>query len=184
MQLFGFVYAILVTIAVGAGNGRHQYYLGLAGTESGIKWIIIAFIPGIISLSLPKLAVALLLIRLLNPSKWQRWFMYFITISCIIAFVLCALFLWVQCTPTEGLWNPTIVATCWNPSVLVNYAIFCGGRQPYFGTLTLWWLTIPIAYSAFVDFYLAIYPMTVLRGLNINIKKKIGLSLVLGFGTM
>ncbi|MCJ1392313.1 hypothetical protein MMC18_005180 [Xylographa bjoerkii] len=38
------------------------------------------------------------------------------------------------------------------------------------------------AYSAFVDGYLAIYPVAVLRSLNINTKKKVGLCFVMGLG--
>lgn len=41
-----------------------------------------------------------------------------------------------------------------------------------------------IAYSAFVDLYLAVYPMTVLFKLQLNIRKKIGLSCVLGLGIL
>ena len=38
------------------------------------------------------------------------------------------------------------------------------------------------AYSAFVDAYLAIYPVTVIYSLQINQNKKIGLSFVMGLG--
>ena len=45
-------------------------------------------------------------------------------------------------------------------------------------------LILETAYSIFVDLYLAIYPMTVLWGLQINRPKKIGLSCVLGLGIL
>ena len=39
-----------------------------------------------------------------------------------------------------------------------------------------------VAYSAFVDLYLAIYPVTVLRNLQIDRNKKIGLCFVFSLG--
>ena len=45
-------------------------------------------------------------------------------------------------------------------------------------------LILETAYSVFVDLYLAIYPMTVLWGLQIDRPKKIGLSCVLGLGIL
>ncbi|MCJ1394984.1 hypothetical protein MMC18_007865 [Xylographa bjoerkii] len=162
-MVFGILYSGLCTWAVMLGNGRHPYYLGPA-TSMAIKASAIAFIPGIIAFSIPKIAVACLLIRLMSPSRLQKRILLSLSISCVLIASLCAIFIWVQCTPSSGLWDPTVNATCWNPSVLINYSIFAG------------------TYSACVDFYLAIYPMVVLYSLQMSRKKKVGLSLVLGVG--
>ncbi|MCJ1247602.1 hypothetical protein MMC30_004817 [Trapelia coarctata] len=162
-QVFIVVYSILCTCTVVAGFGRHTYDLG-PKAGFAIEMSIISFVPGIITVVTPKLAVACLLIRLLNPSRKQIYFLYTLTISCIIVYILCAIFLWIQCRPSAMLWDPTVEGTCWDPSVFINYCIFCG------------------SYSAFVDLYLALYPLSILYTLQINKKKKIGLSLVLGLG--
>lgn len=67
--------------------------------------------------------------RLLNPSKAQRFFMYFLTIGCIIGSILCAIFLWQQCDPPQSLWDPTIEGKCWKPSVAINFFTFVGGKS-------------------------------------------------------
>jgi hypothetical protein len=40
----------------------------------------------------------------------------------------------------------------------------------------------PLAFSALFDFYLALYPATVIWRLHMNLKKKLILSIALGFG--
>ena len=179
-QVVSIVYSGLCTWAVELGNGRHPYYLGPA-TSMAIRASTIAFIPGIIAFTIPKLAVAYLLIRLMSPSRLQKWILFSLCISCIFIVSICAVMLWVQCTPSSGLWDPTVNATCWDPSILVNYSIFAGcenSAPPTSARLKL----MNAAYSAFVDLYLAVYPMTVLYKLHISRRKKIGLSLVLGVG--
>lgn len=116
----------MCTAAAMAGNGRHPYYLSNEQLSYAIKINSIALIPGVMAFSTPKLAVAFLLIRLLNPSKVHRWIMYFLSVSCIVLAGLCAVFLFVQCTPVRGLWTPTLQPKCWEPSVLVNFTIFTG----------------------------------------------------------
>ena len=78
------------------------------------------------ALALPKLGVAMLLMRLMNPCKIQRFILYFLSCTCIIFSLLCAIFLWIQCQPSAGLWNPALNAKCWSPSILINYSLFIG----------------------------------------------------------
>jgi hypothetical protein len=42
---------------------------------------------------------------------------------------------------------------------------------------------VPPAYSAFIDFYLAVYPALTLSRLQMKRKKKIGLMIALGIGS-
>lgn len=116
----------MCTAAAVAGNGRHAYYMSEEELSRAIEINSIALIPGVMAFSTPKLAVAFLLMRLLNPSKVHRGIMYFLSVSCIILAGLCAVFLFIQCTPVRGLWTPTLQPKCWDPSVLVNFTIFTG----------------------------------------------------------
>lgn len=118
----------MIVVAVNAGNGRHLYYLNLSQTSSAIKWNSIAYIPGIMSFSVPKVGVAVLLMRLLNPSRMQQYIMYSLSYACIVISALSAVLLWQQCDPSAGLWNPALKPVCWSPSILVNYSIFGGGK--------------------------------------------------------
>ncbi|KAF7510037.1 hypothetical protein GJ744_007141 [Endocarpon pusillum] len=153
-MIFNLTYTILIVVAVNAGNGRHLYYLNPSQTSTAIKWNSIAYIVGIMSFSVPKVGVVVLLMRLLNPSRMQQYIMYSLSYTCIVISVLSAVLLWQQCDPSAGLWNPALKPVCWSPSILVNYSIFGG------------------AFSAFTDFYLAAYPCFVLSKLNMSLRKK------------
>lgn len=50
------------------------------------------------------------------------------TIGCNVLLVLNALFLLGRCQPAESQWNFDIEGTCWDPRVLVIYAIVTGGE--------------------------------------------------------
>ena len=183
MQCLSILYTSLSTASVSAGIGRHSYYLSAQETSQAIKLNSIAFVPGMLSLAVPKLAVACLLERLLSPKhgqKWRRTVLYTLSISCVVIAVLCSVMFWAQCKPAAGLWSLTIKARCWNPSVYINLAFFASGNSlhpPLSG-----YMLILSAWFVFVDLFLALYPMTVLLKLNMSMKKKIGCSCVLGLG--
>ena len=130
LKSLNIVYAAIVEVGVKAGNGRHPYYLGPQETSKAIRWSTIAFIPGVLSFTVPKISVAILLARLLNPTKRQKIFMYSLSIVVNIGGCIAVALLWQQCKPSSGLWDPTVAATCWSPDVLIDYTIAHGGRDP------------------------------------------------------
>ena len=125
-QLISITYSGLATAYVAAGGGRHPYYLGLPQSSKAVRLAIISNVPGIISVAVPKLAVACLLVRLLNPPISHKILLYGLSTSCILTQSLCAIFLWVQCKPAAGLWNPTLNPVCWNENILIDFSIFAG----------------------------------------------------------
>ena len=127
-MLCNLLYACSIEVTVKLGTGRHSYYLEPQQTSKTIKWLTIAFIPGVLAFAVPKLSVAVLLTRLLNPRKAHAYFMYFLCSTVIIGSIIVAIFLWQQCKPSSGLWDPSIKATCWSPSVVNDYTIVHGCR--------------------------------------------------------
>ncbi len=183
MQFLSILYASLSTASVSAGIGRHPYYLSSQETSQAIRLNSIAFVPGMLSLAIPKLAVACLLERLLSPKhgqKWRRPVLFTLSISCVVIAVLCSIMFWAQCRPAAGLWNLLLKERCWNPSVYIDLAFFASGNSVH-PSLSGYMLKL-LAWFAFVDLFLALYPMTVLLKLNMSMKKKIGCSCVLGLG--
>ncbi|KAL8749078.1 MAG: hypothetical protein Q9184_006945 [Pyrenodesmia sp. 2 TL-2023] len=112
--------------------------------------------------SLPNISVAIVLNRIIAPTRYLRMTIYAVAIAqSIIAAISCIL-LFAQCRPSEYLWNPTIAATCMPPSVITGYSYFVG------------------AYSAFTDVFLAVVPAMVFWKLQLKTKTKIGLCLLMG----
>lgn len=88
--------------------------------------------------------------------------MVLFTITMVVASILT----FVQCDPPRALWEPVPGAKCWDPSIKAGYATFGG------------------AYSAFLDFALALLPLTILRGLSMSLRKKMALAGLLGAGVL
>ncbi|KAI8281972.1 hypothetical protein K4K59_008077 [Colletotrichum sp. SAR11_240] len=78
----------------------------------------------------------------------------------IILSTICA------CSPPSAAWNFDLPRNCVRPKVIEGLAFWAS------------------SWSAFLDFYLAIYPAVVLWRLQMSIKKKIGLTIALGMGVI
>ncbi|KAM7189103.1 hypothetical protein V8F33_010224 [Rhypophila sp. PSN 637] len=156
-------YIALAACAISYGGGRHVTTLDPADVTKAVYYTVVSFVPGVTSFMLPKFAVVILLARLLAPGKIHRTIMWII---CVIYLLLTAGMLvinFAQCTPAAAQWGGA-EGTCWDRKITVDYAIMLG------------------AVSVVFDFYLAIWPTIVLWGLQMNWKKKVGLSTALGFG--
>ncbi|OJJ50176.1 hypothetical protein ASPZODRAFT_13265 [Penicilliopsis zonata CBS 506.65] len=164
-MIIEYIYASIVTVSIHAGYGRHASTLEPHELERAKFFNAVAFAPGILSFCLPKLAVVALLVRIMNPSRSQRIFMWTLVCGTGLAALCCVVILFAQCHPTRALWVDGIQgAKCWNASILVEYSIAVG------------------CLSAAVDLYLAIYPILILVKLHMHRKKKIGLSIAMGLG--
>jgi hypothetical protein len=128
-------------------------------------WTTAAFCPGVMSFGLPKLAVVVLLTRLLNPGKYHRWFLWWQGIWAQLTLFATVGVLLGQCMPARSLWDFSITEKkCFDKKILIGYCIYAG------------------IFSAFVDIYLAIYPTVVLFKLQLPTRKKIALCIALGIG--
>lgn len=154
----------MTQVAVSHGNGKHFSLLSDDDKQTVILWTTIAFCPGILSFGLPKLAVVSLLTRLLNPGRLHKFVLWFMVVWCLLTLLAVTGTLLGQCQPAESQWNFDIEGTCVEKSHIVNFSLYAG------------------TYSAFVDFYLAIYPAIVLFRLQMKLRKKLALAVALGIG--
>lgn len=131
-QVMNLIAQIFCTVSAHYGIGRHLVTLPPQDAMEAIRLTNITDPFGIMAFCIPKLAVALLLGRIMTPVQRGRWFLYSMTGGVMIAGILDVIFLFVQCKPVAALWDPIVAATatCWNPSVIVNYGYFLGGPSP------------------------------------------------------
>ncbi|KAK7941614.1 uncharacterized protein PG986_014001 [Apiospora aurea] len=166
-MLCGYVSVAFGVLAVESGNGKHFILLDTAKKEGVIFWTMVGFVPGIFSFALPKLAVVFLLCHLLSPSRRHRVLLWMMTGLCVTALTVAIFTLFFQCSPPSSQWDLSITEKkCISKWIHIQYSIAVG------------------AYSAFVDLYLALYPTIVLFKLQMSTKKKIGLSVALGIGSI
>ncbi|KAB5522977.1 integral membrane protein [Coniochaeta sp. 2T2.1] len=152
--------------AVNSGNGKHFSVLSLDEKSGAILWTMVGFLPGVMSFGLPKFAVVALLTRILNASRTHTIFLWTMTTLCMASLVGCIVILFAQCTPSRSQWDSSVKGHCWDRWILVHYSMYAG------------------AFSAVADLYLAVYPAVVLAKLQLNLKKKLALSIALGIGSI
>lgn len=131
-QVINLIAVIFGTMTTRYGVGKHLATLSSQDTIAAIKLSEIANVFGILAFCIPKVAVALLLVRVMAPVQREKWFLYSMTGGVTIAGIINCIFTFVQCRPVSALWDPIIAATatCWNPRVFVNYTYFVGGPCP------------------------------------------------------
>ncbi|KAL2272071.1 hypothetical protein VTJ83DRAFT_1442 [Remersonia thermophila] len=161
--LLSVAYVILASRAIAYGGGRHLITLPPEDVPKAIYYTVVSFVPGVSSFTIPKLAVVILLAKVLNPGRVHRIIMWIISVLYILMAAGMLVINFAQCTPAAAQWGGA-PGTCWDRRITVDYALALG------------------ICSVLFDFYLAIYPTVVLFGLQLNWKKKVALSSSLGFG--
>ncbi|KAF3351369.1 hypothetical protein VD0002_g2681 [Verticillium dahliae] len=154
----------LAVKAIDNGNGRHLVTLSQEEQEGVVFWTLVGFPLGILSFGIPKLAVVAVLTRIMSPGRTHTIILWTMAGICNVLLALNAVFLLGRCVPAESQWNFDIKGKCWDPQILVRYAIATG------------------VFSAAVDLYLAVYPGLILLNLGIKRNKKIALTVALGLG--
>ncbi|KAJ5190730.1 uncharacterized protein N7498_009715 [Penicillium cinerascens] len=163
-------YCGVTTAGVSVGYGKHAKDLTQENLEMAILLNTISFLFGILSFTIPKLAVTAMITRILCPGLKQKIWLWLLVGTAAAVSCICIIILFTMCDPPEALWNVHLAmtggATCRNVWILIDYAIFTG------------------ALSAFVDLYLAFYPVTVLMKLQMSLRKRIALCAAMGLGSI
>ena len=126
----------LFTADVHAGMGRHAKFLTKDQARLATKLNLIANPFGVMAYSLPNIAVAIFLNRILNFNSWRKWSLFGITIlQSVVAGISCILLL-TQCVPTRSLWDSTVKpARCIPANAIINFSYFVGGQSYVQGML-------------------------------------------------
>lgn len=127
-QICCYVCAGLVSASVYWGMSLHMDQLSSVQKANAFFYSSASFTPGILSFTLPKLGVTALLVRILNPTRQFKWFLWILVGVTNLAIFGCVIIMYAQCTPTKATWTPSITdAVCWSPSILEVYSIATAG---------------------------------------------------------
>lgn len=99
--------------------------------EMAILLNSISFIFGILSFTVPKMAVVALLDRIMNAGKLHRAFLWFMVILTTVAGIGCIFILFLMCDPPQALWKVIPGSTCLTPWILINYSTMVGGKSAH-----------------------------------------------------
>ncbi|KAI0411007.1 hypothetical protein F5X98DRAFT_368384 [Xylaria grammica] len=158
---------IIVGIFGASGGTRHTYYLSneQAIYVTKLDWVSQAL--AITALATGKVAVGLLLLRLIaSTSRWRRITIYVLMALTVIFSILAVVFTFAQCQNPAALWDPSVHAmtSCWDPKVQSNFSTFTGGL------------------NSAVDIAFSLIPITLIWRLHLSTKKRVGLVILLSGG--
>jgi hypothetical protein len=113
---------------VSFNNGKHISLLTTEQQQGAIFWTTVAFCPGVMLLSLPKLAVVSLLTRILSPGRFHKVFLWTMVIWCQLTLFAAIGLLVGRCMPPRALWDFSVEGTCLDAKILLNYGIYAIGK--------------------------------------------------------
>lgn len=128
-MVMGLAYCGATTAAVMYGYGKHASVLSLGDLEMAILLNTVSFLFGILSFTIPKLAVTAMLTRILNPGLMQKIWLWCLVGAAAAVSCICIILLFTMCDPPEALWHVHLLAegaTCKSVWMLIDYAIFTG----------------------------------------------------------
>ncbi|KAI1339939.1 hypothetical protein F5Y15DRAFT_415364 [Xylariaceae sp. FL0016] len=128
--------------------------IGLRGTVIGVFMVLAAV--------WSKTSFAVTLLRF--TFGWQKSVVWAIIVTMNIFMILSAVLNFAQCNPVQKVWDPYVEGKCWPGSILIGFSIFAG------------------AYGALMDITLAFLPWTILLGLNMRKREKVGVVLAMSMG--
>lgn len=143
-------YAVAVASAVGLIGTIFSIVEGSTKTSSsalefdvlGQPWLMMGA-------TLSKISICLFFIRVLSARRWRILMMSIVFVMAIINLIF-SMTTNLQCRPLEKLWNPQTDGSCWDPSVQLNFGYFQG------------------AFSVFSWFFLSLFPVMILRELDMQ----------------
>ncbi|MCJ1481776.1 hypothetical protein MMC06_001935 [Schaereria dolodes] len=148
-----------------AGIGRHAICVGEAAVYDTIKWSTIAQIIETVALMLVKLSVCLLLLRVIEKTSRRMTQFLYVLMVFIVALHIVPFFLYVlQCRPLRAVWDPLVQGKC--------YSLHLVYRAAY----------VAIGLDAFTDLVCSAIPIFVIYKLQMDIRTKIAICILMGLG--
>ncbi|KAK4244240.1 hypothetical protein C7999DRAFT_35391 [Corynascus novoguineensis] len=143
--------------------GRHSWDLNIYDLPKFIIIINSRATTTLTSMGWTKTAFGVTLLRL--TTNWTRKFVWFIIISLNVTTAISAAIPWIQCQPLNKAWlGDSIPGSCWAPGVGTKIWIALG------------------AYSALMDFTLAVLPWTFLHKMQLQKREKTGILIAMSMG--
>ncbi|KAL4791456.1 hypothetical protein BDV19DRAFT_381554 [Aspergillus venezuelensis] len=156
--------SVLINISVSHGTGRHTSTLSLDSQIGAMKYQVLSQGFHVMATNWGKVSVALFLIRIISEVKNHKRGMYALIVVMTVINAAAVGTIYGQCSPPDLIWDRRVKGSCWPPGAQKKFAYFQG------------------SFSAFTDLTLAIYPLFTIKDLQMAMKVKVGLGVVLSLG--
>ncbi|KAI0108885.1 hypothetical protein GGR51DRAFT_112782 [Nemania sp. FL0031] len=153
-----------ISVLVAHGIGRHKYYLSSSNSNIITYYNPILESFGIVAYSLPKLAIVILIRKLMGTTKRGIWFLYGVIAVLFITAILSIFVIFLECNPRDHVLHPSLSTRCVPTRV---YDIIT---------------TLASAWSAFTDLTPAVAPAVFLWNLQMKTSRKITVITIMALG--
>ncbi|OAK97470.1 hypothetical protein IQ06DRAFT_202969, partial [Phaeosphaeriaceae sp. SRC1lsM3a] len=163
--ILAIVQYLLMIISVLNGLGRRTFSVPAARRSTSMRYLFISQVFWYWSITLGKLSIALLLLRLTQTRPW-RYFLYLIMAIAISATIVQTCFQFLQCRPFAVFWDPRGFrsAVCFRRSIIDgNIIVFS---------------SIQVA----LDIIFSFIPIMFVRKLKLRCREKIFMCVLMGLG--
>ena len=183
MKVLTVIGAGLITAEViGGGLGRHGYYLQPSQLRlfTALGWG--DWIQTFITLMFTKISICLFLLRIVDGRKIRMGI--YSLIGCLVLFttIFTCLFLGI-CRPLKAHWNIGMEGVCLSDKMIENIVMAQGSMSAQFQVIDLIELIL-VVLSIVTDLICAAFPIFFLRGLQVKLRTKIALCVLMGLGVM
>ncbi|KAL3481359.1 hypothetical protein BJX99DRAFT_271289 [Aspergillus californicus] len=156
--------SVFLTISAHWGLGAHMDELSKYQVMYTMKWVYLGGFFSILSPCVGRIAYASLLLSLLPPIPWRSrllWTMIWVQFVVDIGAVIIISF---RCRSIKMNWDPSVFGQCWSPIVQQSAGYIHG------------------SVCCAVDLVLAFFPASMFWNLNMEWKRKLSLSCLMGLG--
>ena len=176
-------YAFIIK-EVTEGGGRHAFYLGPQRTAAVVKWSNVATYPFLFATCITKISIALMILRI-SKVRWLKFSMWALMAFSILVNGACVVTVSTLCGPSQGMWDNTVDAKCGSYVSGAVLSSIQGGKvhkQPTMSPIHR--VLTSAAWSIMSDLICTTLPIVVVWKINISIRQKIALSLLVGLGLL
>lgn len=170
LQLLYLGSLIISTLVANAGGARHVYFIPLPTAIYVVKLTYIVQPFSIMCNAMAKTSITILLQRLMGHDAFIKKTILWTAMGIFwILCILTSIIAFTDCSPPSAHWNltdPNAQNECWPNYVIEPINLVQG------------------SWGAFQDFFLALFPIWILWSVQISLRKKVSIALLLSLGIL
>ncbi|KAL8880377.1 MAG: hypothetical protein Q9198_002203 [Flavoplaca austrocitrina] len=171
----------LLTISVRFGLGKHPAAIEPTEALNAILWYERGIPLGMLSVTLPMFAIAIVLDNITDPWRRQRRLLYGIPVLNLVIRIVNVIMVFTSCPPNNAPKGLHTGSKCFSPVVALHYLYFAISELPLRRTSNLMFLAAYIStagFSAATEIFLTLWPIIAFWRLRLKAKDKIILLLL------
>ena len=184
--MFSIVDDFAFTIFFQAGIGRHILCLSEANVSTILKWLTITDVLDVAAVGCAKISVCLYIQRVLGNSISKLSLLLLrVLLGCIVLLHAADFLVFLlQCRPIQAIWDSQVPGTCYSMHTSLTFTYGISGKfTPLYRNPNCMLITLS-ALDAFTDLICAALPIIVISRLQLNIRAKLAICVLMGLGVL